>query len=201
MIVYLLTYLYWLSLGRRQCEHYLSATDNVSTISRPPTMWALSLGHRQCEHFSSAIRHSEYCLCLRHPIFYFKDWNVIGECNQHLLHYITLSSFYTPFTPKVTSGASTKLLCTTGSVCECKQMSFQLHFESTRISKFLETNWKIVPSFRSGVGEVSTWCVRAIQSWNEALFRLVSTLGKLNYHATILRWCCSVVSLEWANHI
>ena len=69
-----------------------------------------------------------------------------------LLNYITLSSFHTPFTPKVTSGASTQL-CTTGSVCECKQMGFQLLFESTGISKFLETKQKIVPSFQSGVKE------------------------------------------------
>ena len=69
-------------------------------------------------------------------------------------HYITLSSFHTPFTPKVTSGALAKL-CTTFSVCECKQMSFQLLFESTGISKFLDTKWKIVPCFGSGVGEAS----------------------------------------------
>ena len=50
------------------------------------------------------------------------------------LHYITLSLFHTPFTPKVTSGASTKLY-TTGSICQCKQMSFQLLFESTHIIK------------------------------------------------------------------
>ena len=44
---------------------------------------------------------------------------------------------------------------TTGSVCECKQMSFQWLFESTGISKFPETNRKIIPSFGSGVGEAS----------------------------------------------
>ena len=54
-------------------------------------------------------------------------------CVQQYLHYITLSSFHTPFTPKVTGGASATL-CTTGSVCERKQMSFQLLFESTGIS-------------------------------------------------------------------
>ena len=71
-----------------------------------------------------------------------------------LIHYIILLSFHMPFTPKVISGVSTKLY-TTGSVCECKQMGFQLPFEITRISKFLETKRKIVPSFRSGVGEAS----------------------------------------------
>ena len=68
------------------------------------------------------------------------------------LHYITLSLFHTPFTPKVTSGASTKL-CTTVRICQCKQMSFQLPFESTRINKFLESKRKIIPSFRSGIRE------------------------------------------------
>ena len=54
-------------------------------------------------------------------------WNCMGIT----LHYITLH--YRHFTRhlhlNVTSGASTEL-CTTGSVCECKQMSFQLLFES-----------------------------------------------------------------------
>ena len=68
--------------------------------------------------------------------------------------YITLSSFHTPITPKVTSGASTKL-CTTGSVCECEQMSFQLIFERIGIVKFLKTRRKIVPSFGSCVEEAS----------------------------------------------
>ena len=53
-----------------------------------------------------------------------------------------------PFTPKVTSGASTKL-CKTGSVCECKQMSFQLLFESTGLSKFLDIKWKNGRSFQA----------------------------------------------------
>ena len=34
-------------------------------------------------------------------------------------------------------------------------MGFQLLFESTGISKFLETERKIVPGFRSGIGETS----------------------------------------------
>ena len=34
-------------------------------------------------------------------------------------------------------------------------MSFQLPFESTCISKFLESKWKIIPSFRSGKREAS----------------------------------------------
>ena len=39
--------------------------------------------------------------------------------------------------------------------CQCKQMSFQLPFESTRISKFLETKRKIIPSFRpSSAGQI-----------------------------------------------
>ena len=66
------------------------------------------------------------------------------------LHYITLSLFHTPFTPKVTSGASTKLC-----ICQCKQMSFQKPFESTCISKFLESRRKIIPCFRSGIREAS----------------------------------------------
>ena len=67
-------------------------------------------------------------------------------------HYITLSLslFHTPFTPKVTSGASTKLC-----ICQCKQMSFQKPFESTCISKFLESRRKIIPCFRSGIREAS----------------------------------------------
>ena len=63
---------------------------------------------------------------------------------------VTLSLFHTPFTPKVTSGASTKLC-----ICQCKQMSFQLPFESTCISKFLESRRKIIPCFRSGIREAS----------------------------------------------
>ena len=43
------------------------------------------------------------------------------------LHYITISLFHTPFTPKVVSGASTKL-CTTVSISQCEQMSVQLPF-------------------------------------------------------------------------
>ena len=74
--------------------------------------------------------------------------NLITSVTVITLHYITLSLFHTPFTPKVTSGASTKL-CTTVSICQCKQMSFQLPFGSTRISKFLESKRKIIPSFRS----------------------------------------------------
>ena len=70
------------------------------------------------------------------------------------LHYITLSLSHTPFTPKVTSGASTKL-CTTVSICQCKQMRFHLPFESTRISKFLESKRKNIPGFRSGIREAS----------------------------------------------
>ena len=53
------------------------------------------------------------------------------QFHDETLHYITLSSFHTPFTPKVTSGASTKLR-TTGRVCECKEMSFQLLFQKNR---------------------------------------------------------------------
>ena len=34
-------------------------------------------------------------------------------------------------------------------------MSFQLPFESTRISKFLESKREIIPSFRSGIREAS----------------------------------------------
>ena len=64
-----------------------------------------------------------------------------AECSRWItLHYITLSLFHTPFTPKVTSGASTKLC-----ICQCKQMSFQKPFESTCISKFLESRRKIIP--------------------------------------------------------
>ena len=64
--------------------------------------------------------------------------------------YITLSLFHTPFTPEVTSGASTKLC-----ICQCEQMSFQKPFESTCISKFLESRRKIIPCFRSGIREAS----------------------------------------------
>ena len=46
----------------------------------------------------------------------------------------------------VTSGTSTKL-CTTVSICQCKQMSFQLSFESICISKFLES--KSIRSFQA----------------------------------------------------
>ena len=75
------------------------------------------------------------------------------------LHYITLSLFHTPFTPKVTSGASTKLC-----ICQCKQMSFQLPFESTCISKFLESKRKIIPCFWSGMREASLTEL-ALQYW------------------------------------
>ena len=89
------------------------------------------------------------------------------ECYQttrhHAILYITLSLFHTPFTPKVTSGASTKL-CTTVSICQCKQMSFQLPFESTCISKFLESKRKIIPCFRSGIREASL-AELALQYW------------------------------------
>ena len=80
--------------------------------------------------------------------------NNYGMTLNFTLHYITLSLFHTLFTPKVTSGASTKL-CTTVSICQCKQMSFQMPFESTRISKFLEGKRKIIPGFRSGIREAS----------------------------------------------
>ena len=75
--------------------------------------------------------------------------DIIGRLSN--VHYITLHCRYftTPFTPKVTSGASTKL-CTTVRICQCKQMSFQLPFESTLISKFLESKRKIIPSFWPG---------------------------------------------------
>ena len=53
----------------------------------------------------------------------------------------------------MTSGASTKL-CATVSICQCKQMSFQLPFESTFISKFLESKKKIIPCFWSGIREL-----------------------------------------------
>ena len=83
-------------------------------------------------------------------------------CCDITLHSNTLSLFHTPFTPKVTSGASTKL-CATVSLCQWKQMSFQLPFESTRISKFLESKRKIIPSFGpGGVGccvTCMTWCM------------------------------------------
>ena len=35
------------------------------------------------------------------------------------------------------------------------QMSFQMPFESTHISKFLESKRKIIPSFQPGIGEAS----------------------------------------------
>ena len=75
------------------------------------------------------------------------------------LHYIILSSFHTPFTPKVTSGASTKLC-----ICQCKQMSFQLPFESTCISEFLESKRNIIPCFRPGIREASLTEL-ALQYW------------------------------------
>ena len=78
------------------------------------------------------------------------DRQIFCDDNKLELHYITLSLFHTP----VTSGASTKL-CTTVSICQCKQMSFQLPFESTRIIKLLESKRKIIPSFQSGIREAS----------------------------------------------
>ena len=42
---------------------------------------------------------------------------VLHQLVAHTLHYLILSSFHTPFTPKAISGASTKLY-TTGSVCQ-----------------------------------------------------------------------------------
>ena len=58
-----------------------------------------------------------------------EKWNgnwMVNVCKgivlHRLIHYITLSSFHTPCTPKAISGASAKL-----------QMSFQLPFEKTRI--------------------------------------------------------------------
>ena len=71
----------------------------------------------------------------------------VTSCPPHTitLHYITLSSFHTSFTPKVTSGASTKLSMS-GIVCECKHMSFQLLFEQTGVGKFLETKRNFVRS-------------------------------------------------------
>ena len=63
-------------------------------------------------------------------LFYFLIWTSIScvAISNHMydestvitLHYITLSLFHTPFTPKVTSGASTKLC-----IFQCKQMSFK----------------------------------------------------------------------------
>ena len=80
-----------------------------------------------------------------------------------MLHYITLSSFHTPFTPRVASGASTQL-CMSGIIWKCKQMSFQLLFERTSVSKFLETKRKIIPDFRSDIGEAS-FTELSLQYW------------------------------------
>ena len=55
-------------------------------------------------------------------------------------------------------------LCTTVSMFQCKQMSFQLSFESTCISKFLESKSKIIPSFRSDIREASL-AKLALQYW------------------------------------
>ena len=72
----------------------------------------------------------------------------VSDVHSIILHYITLSSFHTPYTPKVTSGASTKLSMS-GIVSECKHMSFQLLFEQTVVGKFLETKRKFIPSLGS----------------------------------------------------
>ena len=87
----------------------------------------------------------------------------------------------------MTSDASTKL-CTTVSICQCKQMSFQLPFESTRISKFLESKRTIIPSFRSGIREAS-FAELALQKWkfiSESVERSESSsagqIGSCFYH-------------------
>ena len=66
-----------------------------------------------------------------------------SHVQQHYCH-------FTPFTPKVLSGASTKL-CMSGIICQCKQMSFQLLFERTSVGKFLKTKRKVIPRFRFGI--------------------------------------------------
>ena len=97
------------------------------------------------EHFSeSSNLYSTKCF-----LFSLKCTKIVGDWGSAPDH-ITWSLFHTPFTPKVTSGASTKLC-----ICQCKQMSFQLPFESTCISKFLESRRKIIPCFRSGIREAS----------------------------------------------
>ena len=116
------------------------------------------------------------------------------------LHYITLSFFHTPFTPKVTSGASTKLC-----ICQCKQMSFQLPFESTCISKFLESKRKIIPCFRPGIREASLTEL-ALQYWkfiSESVGKSESTsagqisgcrynvrqVGRSTANWVLIQWC------------
>ena len=103
-----------------------------------------------CNHCHVMCMYASLLHCMFVMMFYILNYKTIDT----ILHYITLSLFHTPFTPKVTSGASTKL-CTTVSICQCKQMSFQMPFESTRISKFLEGKRKIIPGFRSGIREAS----------------------------------------------
>ena len=120
---------------------------------------------------NDGINCSSYSICFHSVSFYRKHLkhHLLLETHQgyiatnqptqthHSYHYITLHYRYFiwyAISPKVTSGASTKF-CTTVSICQCKQMSFQLPFESTRISKFLESKRKIIPSFRSGIREAS----------------------------------------------
>ena len=78
----------------------------------------------------------------------FWPWPPLNILHYITLHYITLSSFHTPFASKLTSVASTKL-CMSGIICKCRQMSFQLLFERTSVGKFLETKRKVIRSFRS----------------------------------------------------
>ena len=124
---------------------------SINRIRRPwiPRCWAYHFLCPQIHTTSQQQFHLGLVSVHKYKIGVWKGVNcslfyrALVFCYVSTLHYITLSLFRTPFTPKVTSDASTKL-CTTVSICQCKQMSFQLPFEITRISKFLESKLLLV---------------------------------------------------------
>ena len=124
-----------------------------SSMSRTPS-WPQEL--KICWHASSIRLVQWFSTCS--PRASWSQWSVRHSPSSDItLHFITLHYLYFTRHLHLTlpcSGASTKL-CTTVSICQCKQMSFQLPFESIRISKFLESKRKIIPSFRPGLGEAS----------------------------------------------
>ena len=88
-----------------------------------------------------------------------KIW--VGRIWIGSLHYITLSLFHTPFTPKVTSGASTKLFASVNRWVFSCLLKVHVSVSSWRAKG---SKRKIIPCFRSGMREAS-FAELALQYW------------------------------------
>ena len=72
-------------------------------------------------------------------------------------------------------------------------MSFQLLFESTRISKFLESKGKIIPSFRSGIREAAMLVYSCIVHLNSCFSFIVSYIDSfiiLDFYLKFFAYFC-----------